>query len=147
MIEKTLNEWLEKLSGTFGQQWQLDDNQCRLTTESGEPYINMEWLPIQQLFLIAAPLDTFSSEDSEAQTRLIQYLALNSHPDVIGKGLIALGDNDEGVYLIQALEPSALVYEKFEAKWRGFSQLVEDVKLYLADNDISSPPLGLGIRM
>ena len=123
-MESKINQWLSNLSSRFGQKkWQLNNFQCCLNDGDGIPYLTMEWLPNDNLLLLAFPLGNLESEGLNAEEKMFELLSLNSHSELVGKAWIAIGEGRRDYYLMSTINIASSNYNDFEQQWLEINDL------------------------
>lgn len=123
-MKNKVDQWLSNLSSRFGEQkWRLDGHQCRLNDEGGVCYLVMEWLPKDNLLLLAFPLGDLQTEGLNSEEKMFELLSLNAHAELVGKAWLALGDGGEEYFLMSTINVELSDYQEFEKHWFEINDL------------------------
>lgn len=123
-MKNKVNNWLGKLSAHFGaQEWKLDGSQCRLNDDNGVPYVVMEYIPNNELLLLAFPLGDLQTEGLNSEEKMVELLSLNSHAELVGRAWLALGDDGQEYFLMSSINVANCDYKFFEKRWFEINDL------------------------
>lgn len=143
-IENKVNQWLETLSAKFGaEKWHLDNKQCRLKDNSGATYLTMEWIPENNLLLLAFPLGNLESNGLNNEETMFELLLLNTHAELLGKAWIGAIENNNQYMLMSTIDIEKNQYSEFEQQWFETNDLAKLIqfaitsKMPMNDNDFN----------